>query len=95
VSTHSTPTFADDFLHAEEVARVLRVHPATVIRLIRKGRLSAHRVGGKFLISRTDFDAFIEGCRTTDRAAKPATRSPSTRRRAHERAEAELEKAGV
>lgn len=42
----------------EQAAQHLNLHPKTVLRYIRDGRLTATRVGKSYRIPRTDLDAF-------------------------------------
>ncbi|MDA1348809.1 MAG: helix-turn-helix domain-containing protein [Chloroflexi bacterium] len=46
------------FLRRGEVARLLKLCPATVSRLIDKGELEAFRVGGRIRISRRSVEKF-------------------------------------
>jgi len=48
-------------LTLEEASRLLRCTRETVSRLIRTGRLRAIQLGGRYRISRTALQAFIEG----------------------------------
>ncbi|MXN76694.1 excisionase family DNA-binding protein [Burkholderia sp. 4701] len=47
----------DDFHTVDEAARILRVHPKTILRFIRDGKLNASRVGKAYRIRRTDLAA--------------------------------------
>jgi excisionase family DNA binding protein len=51
------------FYTVEQVAERLRLHPKTVLRFIREGRLRATRVGKSYRIVASDLDAFagVEG----------------------------------
>jgi excisionase family DNA binding protein len=44
----------------EEVAKILRVSPPTVRKLIREGQLKAVRVGVQIRIRKEDLDRFLE-----------------------------------
>ncbi len=48
-----------DVLTAEEVAKHLRIHPYTVRRLVRDGKLPGFKVGGQWRFNRTEMDAFM------------------------------------
>jgi excisionase family DNA binding protein len=43
----------EDFFTIDELAEYLRVHPTTVYRLLRQGRLPGFRVGGNWRFRRT------------------------------------------
>jgi excisionase family DNA binding protein len=47
------------FLTIEEVADRLRMHQRTIRRLIKSGKLRAHRIGGCIRINVEDLAAFI------------------------------------
>ena len=46
-----------DILTAEEVAELLRIHPYTVRRLAREGKLPGFRIGGQWRFNRKEFEA--------------------------------------
>lgn len=48
----------DDLFTVETAAARLGLHPKTVLRLIREGRLRATRIGKSYRIARADFEAF-------------------------------------
>lgn len=48
---------SDQLLSVEEVSRHLKLHPKTVLRYIRDGRLAAARVGKSYRIPRAGLDA--------------------------------------
>ena len=53
------------FYTTEEVAKLLQVDPESVRRYVRKGKLRAVKLGGKFIrIDRADLDRFIEQLKT-------------------------------
>ena len=56
---------APEFLTRPEAAAVLRIHPITLDRLIRAGRLPAVRIGRRVLLSRSAINALTD----TGRAA--------------------------
>lgn len=53
-----------DPLTVPEVAKLLRVTDSTVFTLIRAGKLPAFRVGRRFRISKSAYEAFIN-CTST------------------------------
>jgi len=53
----TTPTFGD-YVGALEASRILFVHPETVKRLIRMGKLPAVKFGNKWLMERNDLHVF-------------------------------------
>jgi excisionase family DNA binding protein len=50
----------DNILDAEEVAKLLRVHRRTVIRLASQGEIPAFKVGDKWRFMREDLESYIE-----------------------------------
>jgi len=44
---------------AEEVARILRINPRTVHRLIKRGELRAFTIGGEYRITQSALEKFI------------------------------------
>lgn len=44
---------------AEEIAKMLRVSPKTVYRLIERGEIVAHKIGGQFRVSDSDLQDFL------------------------------------
>ncbi len=49
----------NDILTVEQAAGILELHPKTVRRFIREGRLSAGKAGGSWRILKEDLDNFI------------------------------------
>jgi hypothetical protein len=77
-----------------------RCHPSTIFRWAMKGvrgvRLEVLRLGGRLITSREALQRFAEALSADlEQAPRPAPRSPAKRRRASERAAAELEKIGI
>ncbi|HLG64685.1 MAG TPA: helix-turn-helix domain-containing protein [Ktedonosporobacter sp.] len=50
----------DDILDAEEVGRLLRIHPRTVIRLAGQGQIPGFKIGGQWRFQRQDIENYIE-----------------------------------
>ena len=49
-----------DFYTAQEVAKVLRLHPYTVRRLCREEKVPAFKFGGQWRFKKEDIDALIK-----------------------------------
>lgn len=49
----------DKVLTIGEVAAILRVHPATVYRLVKKGELPACKIGSSWRINPKELDAWL------------------------------------
>lgn len=45
----------------DEAARLLRVNPMTIRRLIKKGEIKAQKVGKQYRIPRSEIDKFLDG----------------------------------
>jgi excisionase family DNA binding protein len=55
---HVTPGATGEICTVSAAARRLELHPKTVLRFIREGRLKATRIGKSYRILRADVDAF-------------------------------------
>lgn len=62
-------------LTPHEVAKVLKLHPFTVTRLAREGKLPAFKVGGVWRFRRDQFERWIE--QETNGKARRKGRVPS------------------
>jgi excisionase family DNA binding protein len=51
----------DKYFTSEQAAKLLNIHPKTVQRYIREGRLKANKVGKSWLITGHDLSVFAEG----------------------------------
>jgi putative molybdopterin biosynthesis protein len=56
----------------EEVAKMLKISPMTVYRLIRQGELPVKKIGGRFRIPRAALEAYLATLE------KPAPKPPKT-----------------
>ena len=56
-----------DVLTAEEVAEYLRIHPYTVRRLARAGKLPGFKVGGQWRFDKKKFEGWCENKGTKGR----------------------------
>lgn len=52
-----------EMLNIDEVSAVLKVHPETLRRFIREGRISAYKIGRRKLISKDEMEKFIKKCK--------------------------------
>lgn len=52
------PEMAEELCTVDFAAERLKLHPKTVLRFIREGRLPARRIGKAYRIRRADLDAF-------------------------------------
>lgn len=50
----------DDFYTVNQTAIILKVHPLTVRRYLKEGKLKAYRVGGNIRISVSDLRSFMQ-----------------------------------
>lgn len=58
------------FLTVEGAAAILQMHPKTVLRHIREGRLRASKLGKRYRLMRSDLDAFAGASEPTARQAR-------------------------
>ncbi|MET1079858.1 MAG: helix-turn-helix domain-containing protein [Pseudomonas sp.] len=63
-----------DLVTVEQAAELLHLHPKTVLRYIRDGRLAATRVGKSYRIARARLDAFA-GVASEQSEAAPGVRA--------------------
>lgn len=61
---------SEKFLTVEATAEALQLHPKTVLRFIRQGRLRANKVGKQYRILQSDLDRFAGGGREQSIAAR-------------------------
>ncbi len=62
-----------ELLTCEEAAAYLRVHPRTVGRLLKEGRLPGVKVGRQWRLRRADLDAHLSGGARAGDGRKAAT----------------------
>ncbi|MFC1747990.1 helix-turn-helix domain-containing protein [Pseudomonadota bacterium] len=73
----------EDILTSEQVAQILQVHPFTVLKFIKQGKLRASKLGRVYRIRRSDVDAFLESLvEAPDREEKQVKKSTSKKRSA-------------
>ena len=51
----------DKFYTVDQIARILEMHPKTIRRFIREGKLRANKVGKQWRVSGHDLSLFVEG----------------------------------
>ena len=66
---------AEEFCTVDFAAERLKLHPKTVLRFIREGRLPARRIGKAYRIRRSDLDAFAGVPPEARPAAQPSVTS--------------------
>ena len=62
----------EEFYTINQTAIVLKVHPLTVRRYIKEGKLKAYRVGGNIRISVNDLRAFMQNFIARHRHSRPS-----------------------
>lgn len=50
-----------EILTAQEVAKYLRIHPYTVKRLVRTGKLPGFKVGGQWRFNKNEINKLLKG----------------------------------
>ena len=60
-------------LTPHDISKILKLHPFTVTRLAREGKIPAFKVGGVWRIRRDQFERWIEG-RTTSATQRKTRR---------------------
>lgn len=68
MTVHVTPVAGqiDQMLTPAQVAERLQIHPETILRWIRAGRLRAARLGGQWRIDVDDLAAFVAARKTPE-----------------------------
>lgn len=67
----------DDFYTVNQVAQILKVHPLSVRRYLKSGKLKAYRVGGSVRIALADLNSFTEHFTPQSKPAKLSPANPS------------------
>ena len=57
-------------LTPNELSKILKLHPFTVTRLAREGKLPAFKVGGVWRFRKDEFERWIEGRTTSAKRGK-------------------------
>lgn len=50
----------DEILTSEQVAQILQIHPFTVLKFIKQGKLKASKLGRVYRIRRSDVEKFLD-----------------------------------
>ena len=66
-----------ELLTCEEAAAYLRVHPRTVGRRLKEGKLPGVKVGRQWRLRRADLDAYLRGERTAGGGGDGTGAAPS------------------
>ena len=74
-----TDAETNKMLRADEVARLVGLHPQTVRRLLRNGRLPGVRIGRVWLVHGDGLQALLRGS-TAEPATPPTPSTPSPSR---------------
>lgn len=51
----------ENFLTTEQVAKILQVHPFTILKFIKQGKLRGVKLGRVYRIKESDVQAFLDG----------------------------------
>jgi excisionase family DNA binding protein len=65
----------DKFYTPKQVAEILQIHPYTVLKWIREGKLTAHKFGRVYRTSETDLTAFLGMLRPSGHIGQPVQQS--------------------
>lgn len=66
----------EKFFTTEQVANILQVHPFTILKFIKVGKLKGLRLGRVYRIKESDVKDFIENMMTGPRQKKPRLEAP-------------------
>jgi excisionase family DNA binding protein len=62
----------DEFYTVNQAALILKVHPLTIRRYLKEGKLRGYRIAGNIRISQEDLRSLMQGFTSSTRAARPA-----------------------
>ncbi len=71
-------TIRDSYLSSSEAARALGIHPMTIQRLFRDGKLRGEKIANRWLIRRGDLEEFSKSY--VPKVGRPRTKRKYTRR---------------
>lgn len=66
----------EKFFTTEQVANILQVHPFTILKFIKVGKLKGLKLGRVYRIKESDVKDFIENMMTAPRQKKPRLEAP-------------------
>jgi excisionase family DNA binding protein len=78
----------EQILTAEQVAKILQVHPFTVLKFIKKGKLKAAKLGRVYRIRKKDLDEFIDSL--VESAESKKEKNPHTNKKANQKKEKKI-----
>lgn len=55
----------EQYLTSEQVAKILQVHPFTVLKYLKSGRIEGVKMGRVYRIKESDIEKFLKGISTT------------------------------
>ena len=67
----------EKFLTTEQVANILQVHPFTILRLIKSGKLKGVKLGRVYRIKEADVQEFLERSSTKESEKKEKRKEPA------------------
>ena len=68
----------EKFFTTEQVANILQVHPFTILKYIREGKLKGIKLGRVYRIQESDIETFLEECTTKVKSKKVKEESSKT-----------------
>ncbi len=68
----------EKFFTTEQVANILQVHPFTILKYIREGKLKGIKLGRVYRIQESDIESFLEECTTKVKSKKVKEESNET-----------------
>ena len=69
----------ETYYTVEQIAKMLDIHPKTIQRYIREGRLRASKIGKSWRVSGHDLSMFAEGSKASDSIVNKRAISPEDR----------------
>ncbi|MBD3328144.1 helix-turn-helix domain-containing protein [Candidatus Peregrinibacteria bacterium] len=67
----------DEILTSEQVAKLLQVHPFTVLKFIKNGKLKASKIGRVYRIRRSEVERFLDS--NLESSEKPVKKKKKTK----------------
>jgi excisionase family DNA binding protein len=73
-----TTKMQEKFLTTEQVANILQVHPFTILKFIKQGKLKGIKLGRVYRIKESDVELFIEERTTGVKVSKKEANKPES-----------------
>lgn len=82
----------DEILTSEQVAQILQIHPFTVLKFIKQGKLKASKLGRVYRIRKSDVEKFLDNQieQQSAKESSKATKNTSTKEKLEKKIDSDL-----